>query len=61
MGHIINLIAKAFIFGNKSETFEADIAIAENTNNLKAAISYPIYPSFIPKGSHVYGYCRVFP
>ena len=38
MGHIINLIAKAFIFGNKSETFEADIAIAENTNDLEAAM-----------------------
>ena len=38
MGHIINLIAKAFIFGNKSETFEADIAIAENTNDFEAAM-----------------------
>ena len=38
MGHIINLIAKAFIFGNKSETFEADIAVAENTNDLEAAM-----------------------
>ncbi len=37
MGYIINLIAKAFIFCNKSETFEADIAIAKNTNNLKAS------------------------
>lgn len=38
MGHIINLIAKAFIFGNKLETFKADIAIAENTNNFEAAM-----------------------
>lgn len=38
MGHIINLIAKAFIFGNKSETFEADIAIAENINDFEAAM-----------------------
>lgn len=38
MGHIINLIAKAFIFGNKSEIFEADIAIAENINDLEAAM-----------------------
>ena len=38
MGHIINLIAKTFIFGNKSETFEADISIAKNTNNLEAAM-----------------------
>ena len=38
LGHIINLIAKAFIFGNKSETFKADIAIAENTNNFEIAI-----------------------
>lgn len=35
IGHIINLIAKAFIFGNKSESFEADVAIAESTNNLE--------------------------
>ncbi len=38
MGYIINLIAQAFIFGNKSETFDADIAIAENTNDLEAAM-----------------------
>ncbi len=38
MGHIINLIAKAFIFDNKSETFEADIAIAKKTNDLEAAM-----------------------
>ncbi len=38
MGHIINLIAKAFIFGHKSETFEADIVIAKNTNDLEAAM-----------------------
>lgn len=38
MGYIINLIAKAFIFDNKLETFKIDIAIAKNTNNFKAAI-----------------------
>lgn len=38
MGHIINLIGKVFIFGNKSETFKANIVIAENTNNFKAII-----------------------
>lgn len=38
IGHIINLIAKAFIFNNKSEIFEANITIAKNTNNLEAAI-----------------------
>ena len=38
MGYIINLIAKVFIFDNKSETFKADIAIAKNTNNFKAAM-----------------------
>ncbi len=38
MGYIINLIAKAFIFGKKSKTFEADIAIAKNTNDLEAAM-----------------------
>ncbi len=38
MGYIINLIAKAFIYGNKSETFGVDIAIVEDTNNLEAAM-----------------------
>ena len=38
MEHIINLIAKVFIFGNKLETFEADITIAENTNDFEAAM-----------------------
>ena len=38
MGHLINLIAKAFIFGNKSEIFKADIAIAENINDFEAAM-----------------------
>ena len=38
MGNIINLIARALIFGNESETFEADIAIAENINDLEAAM-----------------------
>ena len=38
IGHIINLIAKAFIFGNKSESFEADVAIAESTNDLEIAM-----------------------
>lgn len=38
MGYIISLITKAFVFGKKSETFEADIAIAENTNDLEAAM-----------------------
>lgn len=38
MGYIINLIARAFIFGNKSETFEVDIAIAENINNFETAM-----------------------
>lgn len=38
MRNIINLIAKSFIFDNKSETCETDIAIAKNTNNnLEAA------------------------
>ncbi len=38
MGNIINLIARALIFGNKSEIFEADIAIAKNINDLEAAM-----------------------
>ena len=38
IGHIINLVAKAFIFGNKSESFEADVAIAESTNDLEIAM-----------------------
>lgn len=36
--HIINLIAKAFIFGNKSESFKANIAIAKSINNLEITI-----------------------
>ncbi len=32
------MIAKAFIFGNKSETLEAGIAIVENTNDMEAAM-----------------------
>lgn len=38
MGHIINLIVKIFIFSNKSETFEVNIVIDKNTNNLKTII-----------------------
>ncbi len=38
LGHIINLIAKALIFGNKSEAFEANTVIAESTNDLEAAM-----------------------
>lgn len=32
---IINLIARVFIFANKSGSFKGDIAIAKNTNNLE--------------------------
>lgn len=38
MGHIINLIAKAFLFGNRSETFGADIAVAEGVSDLEGAM-----------------------
>ncbi len=38
MGHIINLVAKVLIFGNKSESFEADVAIVESTNDLEIAM-----------------------
>ncbi len=38
IGHIINLVAKTFIFGNKSESFEADVMIVESTNNLEIAM-----------------------
>lgn len=38
MGYIINLIAKVFIYGNKLETFKADIAITKNINDLEAAM-----------------------
>ena len=38
IGYIFNLIVKAFIFGNKSESFEADVAFAESTNDLEAAM-----------------------
>ena len=34
MGHIINLIAKALLFGNKSESFEA-VAVAEGISDMK--------------------------
>ena len=38
MRHIINLIAKVFIFSNKLETFKVNIAIAKNTNDFQAVI-----------------------
>ncbi len=38
IGHIINLIAKAFLFGNKSETFEADVAVAESVRDFEGAM-----------------------
>ncbi len=38
MGYIINLIAKAFLFGNKSETFEAEVAVAEGISDLEGAM-----------------------
>ncbi len=38
IGHIINLVTKAFIFDNKSESFEADVAIADSTNDLEIAM-----------------------
>lgn len=38
MRYIINLIAKVFIFGNKLETFEVNIANAKIINFLKAVI-----------------------
>lgn len=38
IGHIINLIDKDFIFGNQSQFFKADVAIAESTNDLEIAI-----------------------
>lgn len=36
--YIINLIAIAFIFDNKLETFKIDIVITKNTNNLEAVM-----------------------
>lgn len=38
IGHIINLIAKTFLFGNRSEAFEADIAVAEGVSDLEGAM-----------------------
>lgn len=49
MRHIINLIAKAFIFSNKSETFEIDIAIVKNINDFKAVIKLQRKQSAIRK------------
>lgn len=38
MRHIINLIAKSFLFDNKSKNFETNIVIVNGINNLKWAI-----------------------
>lgn len=38
IGHIINLIVKTFIFGNKSKYFKTDIVIAKSTNDIKIVI-----------------------
>ncbi len=38
IGHIISLIAKAFLFGNKSETFEADVAVADDIRDFEGAM-----------------------
>lgn len=35
MGHIINLIAKVFLFSNKSETFKVNIAVVESIRNFE--------------------------
>lgn len=38
MSHIINLIAKAFLFGDKSETFEVDVAIAKGLRDFEGTM-----------------------
>ncbi len=38
IGYIINLIAKVILFGNKSETFEADVAVAEDVRHSEGAM-----------------------
>ncbi len=38
MGHIINFITETFTIENKSEIFEVNITIAENTNDLEAVM-----------------------
>lgn len=38
LGHIINLIAKVFLFGNKSEIFEAEVAVVEGRSDLEGAM-----------------------
>ena len=59
IGYIINLVAKAFIFGNKSETFEADIAIAKNTNDLEATMRLWRKQSVIGKLHNLIRFIRV--
>lgn len=38
MVHIINLIVKALLFGNKLETFEADVAVVEGVRDFEKAM-----------------------
>lgn len=38
IGHMINLIPKTFLFGNRSKTFEADIIVVDNISNLEKVI-----------------------
>ncbi len=38
MRHIINVIAEVFLFGNKSENFEAKVAVAKDIINLKKSM-----------------------
>lgn len=38
MGYIINLIAKAFLLSNKSETWESKVTVAENSPDFEGAM-----------------------
>ena len=61
MGHIINLIAKAFLFGNKSESFEADVAVAEDISDLEGAMKLWRNQGAIGKLHNVIRFIRASP
>ena len=61
IGHIINLIAKAFIFSNKSKSFEADVAIVESTNDLKIAMKLWRKQKMIEKLHNLIWFIRASP
>ena len=61
MGHIINLIAKALLFGNKSETFEADVAVAEGVRDFEGAMRLWRRQGAIGKVHNLFRFIRASP